>query len=824
MSTAAAKFAGLVTCPAVTTGDVVMTGTMKSALTGTANPEAYGAIGDGLTDDTSAIQACITANSNIVFGVNKTYRITATLNVTSNKTIDLNGSTITNNDGASLSTDVSHWLNTTTGAYLNATALAWGMFLIQGTSVGGCDNITIKNGSIIQGTIAVHVIDARNVLVDNLFISCCGNGVTILNNFVAGGGIADMGRISITNCKMSNLRGTPIGCNGPSTSQFIDGLVVENCQLWNWGANGIGISCLRNARFTKVSLTYDKTYNSWPVGSNGAGELAKPYISQGGFTYGDPAANTHVNEYLYLYYMDNCTFDNCILWSDWTNPVWSKVTSGVTNTTFNRCKFEGLYTPLPNTGPVSGSYSLAANFNDCEIGWIQSGALGDLCTWQYIFTRCIISSIQLTSASPQVAAGFWQFRDCKFQVDPTNTPILALSYDFRVNGNFGGRVEFDNCDFYPNTTGSNVWRTSFKPSVSPSDFSGLYMRLTKCRFNGGGNTTYAIETTNDGTTFTATLGQFLIDGCMSTNCLAFNNYNVTNIEARNCKWAYGTVNDGVKLGNVSMLSCTVDTADSTRFNPPITVGVRAVSTHQASIGGDAIYDGKVHVTSAAPLNTTWYATYRDSIDANYSATGAVSGTVVSGIARVADGYLHFENTVAKLRYAITSAIDNGGYLGIRFHVVPLYSGSPTVADTAFVSMGTSGLWPNTIEIYHRTTGTLFLQCTNSTTGSSIISVDLGAWNPTAGQEYELELDLDVVNGTTRFFVNGVQLGATISSTGTRTAATQLQVGSTVQHGGESAQRYLLRNLVVTSVPMHTTTYTPGVMLPSNPGSLEIDGT
>jgi hypothetical protein len=76
--------------------------------TSVSSPEVFGAIGDGLIDDTIALQQCLSSSSNIQFGYNKVYRITSSLTLVSNKTIDMNNSVIITNDG----TTINNWLNT----------------------------------------------------------------------------------------------------------------------------------------------------------------------------------------------------------------------------------------------------------------------------------------------------------------------------------------------------------------------------------------------------------------------------------------------------------------------------------------------------------------------------------------------------------------------------------------------------------------------------------------------------------------------------------------------------------------------------------------
>lgn len=61
-------------------------------------PEMFGAVGDGLTDDTEAIQNAVNAGNHIVFKRTATYKITDSINITSNKVLDGDGATITNQE------------------------------------------------------------------------------------------------------------------------------------------------------------------------------------------------------------------------------------------------------------------------------------------------------------------------------------------------------------------------------------------------------------------------------------------------------------------------------------------------------------------------------------------------------------------------------------------------------------------------------------------------------------------------------------------------------------------------------------------------------
>lgn len=64
------------------------------AINGYVTPEMYGAKGDGVTDDTSALQDAFDAGGWIVFKAGATYKTTSSLNIKGNTFADLNGATI----------------------------------------------------------------------------------------------------------------------------------------------------------------------------------------------------------------------------------------------------------------------------------------------------------------------------------------------------------------------------------------------------------------------------------------------------------------------------------------------------------------------------------------------------------------------------------------------------------------------------------------------------------------------------------------------------------------------------------------------------------
>ena len=80
-------------------------------------PEAYGAKGDGVTDDTAAIQAAVTAGKYVLFDGDKTYKITETIELHSDMVLDFNGCGIISTANISFSASSAFDVTVYTGAY-----------------------------------------------------------------------------------------------------------------------------------------------------------------------------------------------------------------------------------------------------------------------------------------------------------------------------------------------------------------------------------------------------------------------------------------------------------------------------------------------------------------------------------------------------------------------------------------------------------------------------------------------------------------------------------------------------------------------------------
>jgi hypothetical protein len=208
-----------------------------------------------------------------------------------------------------------------------------------------------------------------------------------------------------------------------------------------------------------------------------------------------------------------------------------------------------------------------------------------------------------------------------------------------------------------------------------------------------------------------------------------------------------------------------------------------------------------------PKQPTFYAGYDEDVNGDWG-DGTLTSTPVGG-ANVAGGALDLKySDVRYVDYATASNVDGMVDQGcIRFRVTPNYSGTPG-SDQIFVNIGVAANSNNKITIYHNS-GTGFLEATmrDSTSGNIIGTGAFALWNPTASTEYEIEFNFDAVAGVNRIFVNGNQLGATDTNTGTRSGVMdQFRVGS--GRTGVESSNFEINDILVFNNPQHTTNYTP----------------
>lgn len=200
------------------------------------------------------------------------------------------------------------------------------------------------------------------------------------------------------------------------------------------------------------------------------------------------------------------------------------------------------------------------------------------------------------------------------------------------------------------------------------------------------------------------------------------------------------------------------------------------------------------------------ATYNSDINLLWGG-GTLTGTAVLG-AGVSGGKLNLIFSDARyVDYDANLNADTQQVGAIKFKLTPNYTGSPA-ANKSFVTIckaASDGI--NYITPYHTTTGG-FMVVVNDSTGSAIFNTNFGAWSPTSGVEYEIEFNWDITIGASRLFIDGVQLGSTETSTGTRDSNIGLlRVGSNFT--GVLVSNFKIDDLVIYDAVQHTANYTPG---------------
>lgn len=216
-------------------------------------PEAFGAVGDGVTDDTAAIQNCLNSSLNVVFGKNKTY-ICSDLPVRDHHNIDLNGATLkTTLNHAIFITDPSD--NAVRAAHIYNGILMGdstdntkaGQILIRISAFYSTfENLQIYNCydgiRMIGRTDGSSDSTVENVFRNLKFVNCYNIGLNITNE----GNITD-----------SRIEG--VFANAPSGSQYniyvgkSAGVIISNVHLY--GSPMCHLS-VRSASHTLISNAY----------------------------------------------------------------------------------------------------------------------------------------------------------------------------------------------------------------------------------------------------------------------------------------------------------------------------------------------------------------------------------------------------------------------------------------------------------------------------------------------------------------------------------------------------------------------------------------
>lgn len=214
-----------------------------------ATPEQYGAVGDGVTDDTDAINACLAANRNVIFS--KTYKIKADKNnYNGSSTPDRytygvsvpSGRTLLFGGGAKI-------ICQTSNAAYSAALYLYGtsdVSIIGATIAGDRATNTLTTGEWGHGIVCRA---ANNVIIrDCTIYNCFGDGI-VIGTSTATDENAIGSDICVENCKIYNNRRQGITVGGGKN------ITIKDCEIYeiNGTAPQAGIDIEPNQATTEVS-------------------------------------------------------------------------------------------------------------------------------------------------------------------------------------------------------------------------------------------------------------------------------------------------------------------------------------------------------------------------------------------------------------------------------------------------------------------------------------------------------------------------------------------------------------------------------------------
>ena len=314
--------------------ELITTGEFNSFLSGIYTPEMFGAKGDGVTDDTEAIQKALVFNN---VNISKNYLITENLVLHSNLNI-FGGGTITKkvefND-----------------SYINHCIF----------SCTDSNNIDINNINLMSNSLAISVYGCSNVNITNLIINSEKYSILISDSEKN-----ESNGITISNIKLENDV-TIISSDGIHVDGGCSNIYIYNVS-GTTGDDFIALNAIEGIRKTIKNVIIDNIKCSGYAGVRIYGKLNcvienvsinNSYInSDNGIRLTNIVGFTEVN--LNAPTFNNIVFNNCIVNSSIRNVFLTYINGSVT---FNNCTF--VATVNPNVGFFNSSINSLLIFNNC---------------------------------------------------------------------------------------------------------------------------------------------------------------------------------------------------------------------------------------------------------------------------------------------------------------------------------------------------------------------------------------------------------------------------------------------------------------------------
>lgn len=192
---------------------------LNAELKNYATPEFFGAVGDGVTDDTQAINSALSSGNHVLFGNGKTYKVSGGLYIQEGQTIDLNGSTIVSSAASMFmnfhSSDVTYGYDGIGNFEIKNGTIYGGEMLF-----GHGENIRVRDVNFRNslGSHCMQVMSCKRMVIDN----CSFIGVTPNSN----NGLAEP--INLDPCDWEGFRGYGEGSLSYDGTNNYD-ITIQNC-------------------------------------------------------------------------------------------------------------------------------------------------------------------------------------------------------------------------------------------------------------------------------------------------------------------------------------------------------------------------------------------------------------------------------------------------------------------------------------------------------------------------------------------------------------------------------------------------------------------
>ena len=314
--------------------ELITTGEFNSFLSGIYTPEMFGAKGDGVTDDTEAIQKALAFNN---VNISKNYLITENLVLHSNLKV-FGGGTITKKSEFN-------------DSYLNHSIF----------SCTNSNNIDINNIVLISNSLAISVHGCSNVNITNLIINSEKYSILISDSEKN-----ESNGITISNIKLENDV-TIISSDGIHIDGGCSNIYVTNVSGTS-GDDFIALNAIEGIRKTIKNVIIDNIKCSGYAGVRLYGQLNcvienvsinNSYInSDNGIRLTNIVGFTEIN--LNAPTFKNIVLSNCIVDSSIRNVFLSYINGSIT---FNKCTF--VTSANPNVGLFNSSINSSLIFDSC---------------------------------------------------------------------------------------------------------------------------------------------------------------------------------------------------------------------------------------------------------------------------------------------------------------------------------------------------------------------------------------------------------------------------------------------------------------------------